>query len=523
MKRYLAPAVAVLVLILVSWYSSERDQAPQTAIKTPLTGTGTSMDEVPPQSVELKDGDTYELSVAPIRKKIGQDIVPMLAYNGSVPGPVLRVKQGSNLTVTLVNRMDIATTLHPHGVRVDNAFDGVPDVTQKVVAPGESFAYRLHFSDPGVYWYHPHFRQDYTQDSGLYGAFVVEPNDRAYWSSVNREEVLMVDDALIDQGDPAPYSAKKVDHVLMGRFGNTMLVNGKTDYVLRTKKGEVVRLYVVNAANTRTFDLSIPGARIKLVGADNGKYERETFVDSVLLSPSERAIVEVLFDRPGRYPIAHRTPDRTYAMGTIEVSDQDAQPSFRADFATLRTNADTIATIDPFRAAFTRNPDKHVTLSMAMKERGHGMMRMGDHAMEGEMGMMESGRNIEWEDTMPMMNAGSTADSILWKMIDRETGRENMEISWAFKKGDTAKIRIFNDPKSPHPMQHPIHFHGQRFLVLATNDQRNENLAWKDTALVQTGDTVDILVDMSNPGTWMAHCHISEHPEAGMMMAFTVR
>ena len=138
------------------------------------------------------------------------------------------------------------------------------------------------------------------------------------------------------------------------------------------------------------------------------------------------------------------------------------------------------------------------------------------------MGMSVPAGGIEWEDDMAMMNQMSDTDSIKWKIIDQATGKENMDIDWSFSKGEPVKIRIFNDPNSMHPMQHPMHFHGQRFLVLEHNGIKETNLAWKDTVFIPSGQTVDILLDTSNPGTWMAHCHIAEHLESGMMMKFKV-
>jgi len=132
-------------------------------------------------------------------------------------------------------------------------------------------------------------------------------------------------------------------------------------------------------------------------------------------------------------------------------------------------------------------------------------------------------RKIEWEDDIGVMNAMSNSNSVKWEIIDEDNGRVNGDINWIFSKGDMVKVRIFNDPTSMHPMQHPIHFHGQRFVVLSTNGLMNDNMAWKDTTLVQTGDTVDILVEMSNPGFWMAHCHIAEHLHSGMMFGFVVK
>jgi FtsP/CotA-like multicopper oxidase with cupredoxin domain len=123
---------------------------------------------------------------------------------------------------------------------------------------------------------------------------------------------------------------------------------------------------------------------------------------------------------------------------------------------------------------------------------------------------------------MPMMNWLSTSEQVEWILRDTDTGAENAEIDWRFEVGDVVKIRVHNTPDSFHPMNHPFHIHGQRFLVLAMDGVERDNLVWKDTAIVPVGSTMDILVEMSNPGTWMAHCHIAEHLESGMMFNFEV-
>jgi len=129
---------------------------------------------------------------------------------------------------------------------------------------------------------------------------------------------------------------------------------------------------------------------------------------------------------------------------------------------------------------------------------------------------------MEWNDAMPMMNWLSSTDQVEWILEDVATGKRNMDIGWVFQQGDIKKIRLFNNPKSFHPMNHPFHMHGQRFLVLSLDGVPNTNLVWKDTAIVPVGSTMDILLDASNPGKWMAHCHISEHLHAGMMTMFEV-
>lgn len=475
--------------------------------------------------VELKNGDTYDLVASIVKKVVAGNEIKMLAYNGSVPGPTIKVNKGSEITINFTNNTDVPTTIHSHGVRLENEFDGVPDVTQKEVKVGQSFTYKIKFPDEGIYWYHPHLREDYAQELGLYGNYIVVSDDPDYWSPVNREIPIVVDDILIRNGKVAPFTSI-ADHTLMGRFGNVMLVNGLDNYSLDVKQGEVVRFYITNTANTRVFNLNIPGAKIKLVGGDNGKYEKETFADSVLLGPSEREIVEVLFDNPGTYNIEHKTPSKIYAMGKINVLTEKVANSYKPQFLTLRKNMDVVASIDPYRQYFDKKVDKSLTLNIDVGSMGmNGMHRMPDGSMMSNSGMMMGGNDnekIEWEDNMAMMNSMSYANTVKWKIIDDETKKENEKIDWNFKIGDKVKIKIFNDPKSIHPMQHPFHIHGQKFLVLSTNGVKNNNLVWKDTTLIQKGDTVEILVDMENPGMWMAHCHIAEHLESGMMFNFEV-
>ena len=473
------------------------------------------------QVVELKDGDTYDLTASPVEKEINGVKYKMLAYNGSIPGPLIKIAQGAEVTINFKNDTGMKTLLHSHGVRMDNAFDG-SQTTQEEMEPGETFSYKLKFPDAGVYWYHPHVREDLQQELGLYGNYFVVPSNENYWSRVNREVTLFLDDILIENGQ-INLSTKRADRTLMGRFGNVMLVNGETDYRLNVKKGEVVRLYVTNAANTRPFNFRVEGARMKLVGADGGAYEKESWADSVVLGPSERAIVEILFDAPGTYVMQNQTPEKNYKLGEVVVSDEQISQSYAVDFGMLRSHPETITSIDPLRSVFSKTPDKRIILTIDLM--GGMMSNAGGHMMSGGMmgGVPEGG--IEWEGSdMQMMNQMSNVDMVDWNIVDQDTGKKNMDIDWTFKLGEPVKIRIFNDPKSAHPMQHPIHFHGQRFLVVSRDGgPQTDNLVWKDTVLVKAGETVDIVLDTSNPGVWMAHCHIAEHLEAGMMMKFEVK
>ena len=236
----------------------------------------------------------------------------MLAYNRSIPGPTLKVRQDSEVLINVTNHGDLEATVHWHGVRVENRYDGTHQ-TQAPIAVGESFTYHVQFPDPGVYWYHPHIREDYGQELGLYGNIIVVPTEPEYWPPANRELPLTLDDVLLDEeGKIAPFSHHETTYVAMGRFGNVLLIGGETDLALRARLGEVMRFYFTDTANTRVFKVGLPGARMKLVGGDSGRHEHEEFVDDVLLAPSERVVVDVLFAEAGELTLEHRTPERTY-------------------------------------------------------------------------------------------------------------------------------------------------------------------------------------------------------------------
>jgi len=280
-----------------------------------------------PDVLELSDGDAVDLRIAPVAKQLGDDTVRMLAYNGSIPGPTLKVPEGSEAIVNVTNEGDLEATVHWHGLRLENRYDGTHE-TQAPIQVGDSFAYRIEFPDPGVYWYHPHIREDYGQELGLYGNILVTPTDPDYWPPVNREILLTLDDILIEDGKVASFSESETSYVAMGRFGNVLLVSGEPELTLTAQPGEVVRFYLTNTANTRVFRVALnEAARMKLVGGDSGHYEHEQFVEDVVLAPSERVVVDVLFEEPGEVTLEHRTPDRSYRLADITVSGEPAEPT----------------------------------------------------------------------------------------------------------------------------------------------------------------------------------------------------
>ncbi len=469
------------------------------------------------QTMAVKDGDTIDLSPGIVKKTLNGTSFAFYAYNGQFPGPTIKAEQGSTFTVRVKNSIDQPTTVHWHGIRIENRFDGAAGLTQEAIEPNDIFTYTVTVPDEGMYWYHPHVREDIQQDLGLYGNLWITPKDAGAYAPVNLEVPVFLDDLLLgSNGLPLAYGKNDADHALMGRFGNTMLVNGQIDPVLaKVQRGDIVRFYFTNSANTRTFKIGFDGAKMKLVGGDGGRIGTEKYVESIILSPSERTIVDVLFEKAGSATLVHLGPKRAL-LGSVTVENVPASPSYRQQFSTLRKNADVIAEVSLMKQYLEKKPDH--TMHLSVKQ-----------AMMGEMnhgGMMQHGSTvdgIEWEDAMPMMNAVATKANTQWKLIDEASGKSNMDINYAFKKGDKVKIRIINDKNSDHPMQHPIHFHGQRFLVLSVDGKAVEDSGWKDTVLVAKDSTVDILLDVTNPGDWMIHCHIAEHLSNGMMGMFRVQ
>jgi FtsP/CotA-like multicopper oxidase with cupredoxin domain len=519
---------------------------------------------IDPQIVELSNGDVFDLRIAPVAKRLGDASVRMLAYNGSVPGPTLKIRQGSEVTVTVHNDGDLDGTVHFHGLRVENRYDGTHE-TQPPIPVGSSFTYRLRLLDPGLYWYHPHIREDYGQEMGLYGNILVVPADVNYWPPANREVVLTLDDILLERGKIAPFSRFETTHVAMGRFGNVLMIAGQTDLSLTARLGEVVRFYVTNTANARVFNVRLRGAQMKLLGGDSGRYEQEKFVDEVLLAPSERAVIDVLFAESGLVTMEHHTSDRCYRLAEITVTNDPAVPALGQEYGITRRNM--VAERERIAAYLVAAPDKTLAL-IAEMDMGtpdgpeavlytcpmHPEVVSGKAGRCAKCGMklvsavlvnqpplhsamnhepqahkdpsedsIHQAADIEWEDDMAEINRMTTAANMRWKIVDRDTGAENRAIDWQFRVGDQVKIRLVNEMESDHPMQHPFHIHGAgRFLVLSRDGAVEPDLVWKDTVLVRAGQTVDILLDITNPGLWMAHCHIAEHHESGMMFSFRV-
>jgi suppressor of ftsI len=506
---------------------AEMELRPKVAAYLPRPGAGAPLPTARPRElIRLADGDTLRLTAGLVRRAFKGQTITMYGFNAQYPGPLLHVPQNARVTVEFTNALDQPSTVHWHGIRLDNGSDGVPELTQSPVEPGGRYTYHLRFPDAGIYWYHPHVREDIQQDLGLYGNLQVRSPREDYFGPAHRDEILMLDDILLNDDGLVPYGATTPTHALMGRFGNVLLVNGEPSYTLAVRQGEVVRFFLTNVSNTRTLNLSFPGARMKVVGSDVGNFEREEWVESIVIAPAERYVVHARFERAGEVAFVNRVQAldhlfgrfyyETDTLGVVRVAAGPVTPDLAGSFDVLRADTAARADIARYRSHIGRNPDRALVLAIETQNLPFFTRQM----MQLDSIFFSP---IEWSGTMPGMNWASTGDEVRWVLRDPQTGKENMDIDWTFRRGDVVMLRLSNERRSFHGMQHPIHIHGQRFLVVAVNGVPNTNLVWKDTVLLPLGFTADLLLDLSNPGRWMLHCHIAEHLTAHMMMAFTVR
>lgn len=525
--KYIIPAIVlgcIATTALVLQLSRSNNAAPTngsaTSFSRSIEGLEVSKDT---EFVNLSNGDSFDITAKAIKQTIDGKDVRMLAYNGTIPGPTIVVTEGDSIMLNITNNIDVETTIHPHGVNGESANDGVPDISQAPIEIGATYQQTIRFPEPGLFWYHPHVREDYAQASGMYANFIVHPKNESEWPKVDNEQILQLSDVYMTDDGLLEFNKEEVTHTLMGRFGNTQTVNGKTNYVANLKQNEVNRFYITNTSSVRSYQFEIPGVQLKLIGGDNGLYEKDALVESVTVAPSERAIVDVVFKQPGAYEIQNNNPESTTKIAEINVQENGSTSESANKFDSLSTRPNVSSEINQLledaeasglskRLATKVDMDPKFMQSMMQEMMRGGGMMMGDDEHGG----------IEWEDAMPDANSRSNTDNTNWSLVDLDNPRQD-SFDWTFNQNDVVTITMDNDARSMHPMQHPVHLHGQKFIVKSINGVPTNNRVFKDVLQIPVGDTYELVVKMENVGTWLLHCHISEHMESGMVGKFTVR
>ena len=411
-------------------------------------------------------------------------------YDGRVPGPEIRLRQGERLRVVLENRLPEETTIHWHGVRLPNAMDGVPHLTQDPVPPGGAFAYEFAVPDAGTFWYHPHARGFEQVARGLHGALIVE--EREPPPTIDRDATWVLGDwRLLEDASVSDDFGRRHDLVHAGRIGNTATVNGRVRDAFAVRAGERLRLRLVNAANARVFGLVFEGHAPVVVALDGHPVEPHAPEDGrVVLGPGMRA--DLVLDMTGRPGGRARVLDTFYTGLGYRLLDLAYGPEPLRD----RPPAAPVP-------ALPANPLSEPDLASAER---HAVVLGG-----GMMGRLDGARvDGRWLEPREMMRHG-----IAWTIngFAAASGHHVHEPLATLRRGASYVLALRNETAWPHPM----HLHGHAFRVLARNGVPARHREWQDTVLIPPRGSADIAFVADNPGDWMFHCHVLEHQAAGMM------
>jgi FtsP/CotA-like multicopper oxidase with cupredoxin domain len=438
----------------------------------------------------------------------GHPATAVWSYDGSVPGPELRVRQGDRVRVVMSNKLGEETTVHWHGIRVPNAMDGVPGLTQPPIRPGESFAYEFTPPDAGTFWYHPHADTLQQLGRGLAGALIVEEREPV---AVDRDLLWFIEDWRLDEGAQiASGFGNRMEAAMSGRVGNTITINGRVPDRISVRTGERVRLRVVNATLARICGLRFAEHRPVVVAYDGQPCDPHMPESGrLVLGPAMRA--DLIIDMDGKPGQSYRVIDDFYqdlAYKLVDLAYAPGKP-------TREHSPDAPARLpaNPLPEPNLTAADRHeIVLQGGMMGVG-GVM--GGNGMMGRGGMMSGGGMM---GGMPIM--GGMGDAV-WTINGTSMtgdGQPNMPPLLTLRRGQGCVLVLRNETAWWHPM----HLHGHSFRVISRNGRSNPRREWRDTILVPPRETVEVAFVADNPGNWMFHCHVTDHQMAGMMAVLHV-
>ncbi len=410
---------------------------------------------------------------------------PIWGYDGTAPGPVIRAVQGARVKRRLINDLPQPTAVHWHGIRIDNAMDGVPGLTQPEVAPGGSFDYDFSVPDAGTYWYHSHNRTMEQVARGLYGALIIEEHTAP---DVDHDLPLAIDDWRLD-----PETVQITDdfdnfHDLShaGRMGNIVTVNGEFDPALPVARHDRMRLRLINAANARTFEIGLNGLEGWVMALDGMPLEEPLAVSGAFtLAPAQRVdlIVDVMAEPGETADLLSVERDGGYGLMRFPVSAGSMQ----------RRGIPAVLPPNPLpEIADPANAPLHAITMQGGAMRGLPPSMLGATLLEprelAQLGKFWALNGIVDRPDDPFVD---------------------------LVRGETHRFAFVNETAFPHAM----HLHGHHFRSITDNGSLGP---WRDTVLVQPGTTQQIIMAADNPGKWLLHCHMLGHAAAGMMTWYNV-
>jgi len=449
----------------------------------PFIGSCATTPSRPIPSVKLAAGVT--------RQRLISDAYPeteVWTYQGSVPGPTMRYKQGDTLRVGFENHLPEETTIHWHGVRVPNAMDGVPHVTQAPVRPGGRFIYEFPLPDAGTYWYHPHARSQEQVARGLYGALIVEERDPP---RVDRDLTWVLSDWRL-----APDASQREDFDSLfdithaGRIGNTVAVNGRfteKDGTLAVRSGERIRLRLINAAVARIFRIRFAEHAPQIIAWDGQSVVPYALDGGIVLGPGMRA--DLILDC--MHPPGFRA----------EVHD-DFYP--RAPTRLMEV----IYHGPPLRKAVS---DAGITLQAnALPEPD--LERAVRHKILFQGGAMGTVRDALFEGQRVPLARLVREHKIAWLVNGTAASGHGHARVMTLQRGGHCVLDLINETA----WHHPIHLHGHVFRIISRNGVAARLREWCDTVLLAPRERAELAFVADNPGDWVLHCHVLAHQAAGM-------
>jgi FtsP/CotA-like multicopper oxidase with cupredoxin domain len=428
----------------------------------------------------------------------GRDEPPthIWGYDGTTPGPTLRVRQGEEVKVRLLNELDQPTVVHWHGLRLPNAMDGVPHLTQMPIGPGESFDYRFVAPDAGTFWYHTHFLSSEQLARGLYGVLLVEEREPV---AVDRDLVVVVDDwRLTDSGAIHPSFGNLHDAAMAGRLGQYITLNSEDTLDIPVRTNERLRLRLVNTANSRIFQLRIDKHRARVMAVDGQPIAPEIAPGGILrLAPGNR--VDLFLDA-------------TLEPGSKAPILVDDLRGGELQVGRLLYDAG-----EPLRAAPLPDPERLPDNPLAAKLDIAGALKVDVPLDGGGMRMMMLGRGMGGMGAGGFRGQGVPEEQRIWALAGiAATGHDGPPL-FTVERGRTVVI----DFPNRGPFSHAMHVHGHHFRQFDGEGDRFRPY-WLDTVIVDGQRTERIAFVADNPGKWMLHCHMIEHMATGMAAWFAV-
>ena len=416
----------------------------------------------------------------------GAPLVPVWSFNGTVPGPTIRATRGDTVRVRLHNELEQPTSIHWHGIRIDNAMDGVAGLTQDPVAPGETFDYEFSLPDAGTFWYHSHNRGWEQVERGLYGALIVDepvpPFDPRHDVTLVLDDWLVSSDGRIDEG-----LGSRGEWSHGGRLGNWPTVNGLTQPEIPIPQHQTTRVRLINAANARIFELDLAGIGAEVIAYDGQTLARPVAprYNPVLLGPAQRMDIILTPEAAGLLPLNEMSGGGPFPFARFAVDDRSSRPL--AFERALEPNA-------------LKEPDLAGARVLELHMEGGAMGRMRGAVVDGTY--LEGPELFETKQFWAFNGIAGLAKEPFFRA----------------KKGESISVRVINDTAFPHAM----HVHGHHFRVTDRGGATIDDNHWRDTFLVGSNQTTTIAFVADNPGKWLFHCHMLEHQAAGMTTWFEV-